>query len=435
MQPGYRKVTNSVVSIGDSTGFMNQTSVEELVRQMSTSEEFYEIEPAEVMKCHLNPKDKDFPLGNDGNVDLSMLGAVTLNLKYSQRMGEKLDELAKPISPHIIQYPIKGEIVNVASYLGQLYYFNPLNLLGKTNMNRVPLAKGDGKPYEQLTNFNRKIYCEQGDTIFQGRFGQSLHFGSDKNFVQPYVKLTVGQNKSAANLIAKRFNEDTPHVEDVNLDEANIYITNNGHVPLRNASPSQMLSQNLGGRLSSVISLNSDSISLNAKGLGEKSTPGGDIFGFADRNINLSAQSSINLETEDGSVNLGTYVGDDKAGPAVLGNALSLFLDDILLANEVFIGMIMEAKAEKDIQDAYAALKKKIGEFRFELKNVPRFHSDKVYVPNRKDNIDDELDDLSLETVGTKFSNVTWEELDENSFAQEDIQEVDSPTATAGVRT
>ena len=204
---------------------------------------------------------------------------------------------------------------------------------------------------------------------------------------------------------------------------------------MRNASPSQMLSQNLGGRLSSVISLNSDSISLNAKGLGEKSTPGGDIFGFADRNINLSAQSSINLETEDGSVNLGTYVGDDKAGPAVLGNALSLFLDDILLANEVFIGMIMEAKAEKDIQDAYAALKKKIGEFRFELKNVPRFHSDKVYVPNRKDNIDDELDDLSLETVGTKFSNVTWEELDENSFAQEDIQEVDSPTATAGVRT
>ena len=59
MQPGYRKVTNSVASIGNSTGFMNQSNVVDLIEQMSTQEEFYEIEPAEVMKCHLNPKDKE----------------------------------------------------------------------------------------------------------------------------------------------------------------------------------------------------------------------------------------------------------------------------------------------------------------------------------------------------------------------------------------
>ena len=218
--------------------------------------------------------------------------------------------------------------------------------------------------------------------------------------------------------------------EDVNLDEANIYITNNGHIPLRNASPSQMLSQNLGGRLSSVISLNSDSISLNAKGLGEKTTPGGDIFGFADRNINLSAQASINLETEDGSVNLGTYVGDRKAGPAVLGNALSLFLDDMLLANEVFIMTMMTAKAEKDIQNAHAVFKKKIGELRFELENAPRFHSDKVFVPNRKENIDDDLD-FDLDKL---FSNVEWNELDENSFAEEEIYETEVISPGGGVR-
>ncbi len=108
MQPGYRKVTNSVASIGNSTGFMNQSNVVDLIEQMSTQEEFYEIEPAQVVKCHLDPKDKDFPIGANGNVDLSMLGAVTVSLKYSQPTGEVLDELAKPLSPHIIQYPIIG---------------------------------------------------------------------------------------------------------------------------------------------------------------------------------------------------------------------------------------------------------------------------------------------------------------------------------------
>ncbi len=100
MQPGYRKVTNSVASIGTSTGFLNQSNVVDLIEQMSTQEEFYEIEPAQVIKCHLDPEAKDFPLGEGGGVDLSMLGAVTVSLKYSQPNGEVLEDLAKPISPH-----------------------------------------------------------------------------------------------------------------------------------------------------------------------------------------------------------------------------------------------------------------------------------------------------------------------------------------------
>ena len=430
MQPGYRKVTNSVASIGNSTGFMNQSNVVDLIEQMSTQEEFYEIEPAQVIKCHLDPTDKDFPLDQDNNVDLSMLGAVSVSLKYSQPTGEVLSDLAKPISPHIIAYPIKGEIVNVASYLGQLYYFNPLNLFGAVNMNRVPFAKGDGKPYEQLTKYNRKIACEQGDTIIQGRFGQSIHFGSDDNFVQPYMRLTVGQSKSPGNITAKRYNSDLPHVEDVNLDEANIYISNNGHLPLRNAAPSQMLSKNLGGTLSSVISLNADSVSLNAKGFGEVSSPGGDIFGFADRNINLSAQTSINLETENGSVNLGTYVGDKKASPAVIGKGLRDFLADMLSAQLKFLNSMLEAKAETDIKTEREKFKKAIIELQTELTTMPRFYSDKVNVPNRKDNTEDDLD-FDVEEL---FSNVEWTELDENSFAEEEIYETEVISPGGGVR-
>ena len=426
MQPGYRKVTNSVASIGTSTGFLNQSNVVDLIEQMSTQEEFYEIEPAQVIKCHLDPEAKDFPLGEGGGVDLSMLGAVTVSLKYSQPNGEVLEELAKPISPHMVQYPLIGEIVNVASYLGQLYYFNPLNLFGNVNMNRVPFVRGDGKPYEQLTKYNRKIYCEQGDTIIQGRFGQSIHFGSDENFVQPYLKLTVGQGKNPSTMVAKEFNEDVPHVEDVNLDEANIYITNNGHIPLRNAAPSQMLSKNLGGSLSSVISLNADSVSINAKGFGEVSSPGGDIFGFADRNINLAAQSSINFETENGTVNLGTYVGDQKATPAVLGKPLTDFLDDLLSANELFLMDMIEAKADVDIKNAREKFKKVIGDLRTELSDVPRYHSDKVYVPNRKDVGEEDLD------LDELFSNADWPSQPETVTTK--AYEVEKVSDVAGVR-
>ena len=126
MQPGYRKVTNSVASIGNSTGFMNQSNVVDLIEQMSTQEEFYEIEPAIVLEILLDPKDfprKTTPDGDGKMPDYSYLGTIRARFVESQNEGDTIDSYIKPLSPHMVVYPLVGEVVNVAKHGNQMYYY------------------------------------------------------------------------------------------------------------------------------------------------------------------------------------------------------------------------------------------------------------------------------------------------------------------------
>ena len=50
MLPGYRKKTKFVPSVRDSTGFTTMNNVVDAIKDMTSAEEFYEIEPAEVLK-------------------------------------------------------------------------------------------------------------------------------------------------------------------------------------------------------------------------------------------------------------------------------------------------------------------------------------------------------------------------------------------------
>ena len=188
MLPGYRKKTKFVPTQRDSTGFVTLNNVVDTIKDMTSAEEFYEIEPAEVLKVHLDVTDSDFPTltTDEGEVvaNYGMMGSVTVRLLHSQNLGEFVEKLVRPISQHIVQYPLRGEIVNVAQYNDELYYYNPLNLYGNVNMNKLAFTTGDGKVYPALTKYNRKINVEEGDTIFQGRFRQSVHFGSDQRAPQ-----------------------------------------------------------------------------------------------------------------------------------------------------------------------------------------------------------------------------------------------------------
>ncbi len=389
MLPGYRKKTKFVPTVRDSTGFTTMNNVVDAIKDMTSAEEFYEIEPAEVLKCFVDPEDNDFPQTTDVDgvttIDLAMLGAVSVRLLHSQKEGESIDKLVKPISQHIVQYPLKGEVVNVAQYNGELYYHNPLNLYGNVNLNRLPFKSGEGKVFPAFTKFNRKINPEQGDTVFQGRFGQSLHFGSDRNFVKPFAKLTVGQAQDDNRLIAKDAFQGFPHRTSINLDEASIWVTTNGHVPLKTAAPSAMKPSYLGGRLSSLIAMNSDSIALNAKGLGNTDkkpySPGGDIHAYAARNINICANTSINLETEYGSIHLGAGLGIAD-NPVVKGKELRDFLTDLIDKMVIYADFMGGAKKDADKLTASKNFKKSMDTLKEKLGESADFFSKKVYLVN-----------------------------------------------------
>ena len=101
MLPGYRKKTKYIQTEGSSTGFVNMNQVYAAIRKYETDTEFYEIEPAEVLKVWLDPEDPNFPTNTntEGTVipDMNMLGAITVRLLHSQRNGGTLDNFVMPL--------------------------------------------------------------------------------------------------------------------------------------------------------------------------------------------------------------------------------------------------------------------------------------------------------------------------------------------------
>tara|TARA_E500000331_G_C17232405_1_gene703237 strand:+ start:81 stop:1382 length:1302 start_codon:yes stop_codon:yes gene_type:complete len=432
MEPGYRKNTKFIISDRSSTGFINKNEALDLILQHANSDEFYEIEPAIVKKVYLDPESDGFPTISKGNniiPNLKLLGSIRVSLLHSQSGGETLNEYIRPISPHIVQYPLKGEIVNVANYGGNLYYYNPLNLKSKVNMNRIDGLAGEGKVFPELTKYNRPVLSEQGDTLIQGRFGQSLHFGSDINFTKPFLKLTVGQGRNEALVNAKADDINYPHITEINSDEASIHITTNEHIPLKTAAKSKMKTAKLGGAQHSVIAMNSDSIAINAKD--------GHIHSHAKQNINIAAGSSINLETEFGEIKLGDV---DTNNPVVKGHELRDFLTDFVGAIENYVDAMKVAEKPDDKILASDNLLQDISDLKDDLGQSAIFFSKKVFVMNdhnppniNAEGTDNAIsngggDDLDLESM---WDDVSWNEI-QNVETEE--YEVEKITPTAGVR-
>lgn len=336
MKPGYRKKTTHVYIGADDTGFINKNQAGELIRELATTQEFYEIEPARVLKVNLNPFDEEFPTLSNGSPDYSALGTIYVQLMYSQKgTGKRLDALVKPISPHIVQYPMVGEIVNVAEYHNQLYYHNPLNSNGKVASNSD--IETDGNIFFPLIKHNRKIFPNHGDTIFQGRFGQSIQFSSDENKVQPNIKIVNGQigNDEDSKLNqAKQINETFPHGTNINNDNSSIYMTLNQHIPLKTGAKSDAKGPDtiFGEAMHSNIALNADSLIFNSK---KKS-----LFMFSPTHIVASAKL-ITLESGQGRVELGSVGADNPvAGHQELKDVFSEVMESMYkITDQIFDAM------------------------------------------------------------------------------------------------
>ena len=52
----------------------------------------------------------------------------------------------------------------------------------------------DPRVTAQTTEHNRNLLSEYGDVVFNGRFGQSIKFGSDPFYLYPDVKITNRQS-------------------------------------------------------------------------------------------------------------------------------------------------------------------------------------------------------------------------------------------------
>ena len=166
---------------------------------------------------------------------------------------------AKPYHFNIIHFPLINEIVQIIegpSYDYNEnsnpvnYYLNPLSVDGNVQHNELP----DFIPQSGLTSLGkyflrndaiRRLKPYEGDLIIQGRFGNSIRFGStidnsyirnpklknnwsyDGNIGDPITIITNGiQNKS----INDNKQRENSTVEDINNDNSSIYLCSNQQI-------------------------------------------------------------------------------------------------------------------------------------------------------------------------------------------------------------
>ena len=220
------------------------------------------------------------------------VGAITFEaLNKSKAISEFPDgSIALPINTSIRTLPLVNEIVFVIQgpsrnrVLGGdpqsniFYYTNSIPVWNSTDVNALPssLTSGDANTNSNTlqdvqsgipNNPNnpkegaklgevfkdrgdvKNLYPQEGDVIFEGRFGNSLRFGATGKFNEDFSQFDVNpqnpwsQNGNQGDPItilrngqtkdALKFDVWQPIFEDINNDDSSIYLTSQQNIPLQ----------------------------------------------------------------------------------------------------------------------------------------------------------------------------------------------------------
>ncbi len=382
------KSKKSTIRKTDNTGFATYDDVYSIIKDnIDESIEFYELEPAIVVSVFLDPKDfprKDTPDGEGKMPDYSYLGTIRARFVESQNEGDIIDSYIKPLSPHMVAYPLVGEVVNISKHGNQMYYYQPLNIRNHVNMNVANNVTTDPKVTALTTEFNRTLLGEYGDVVFNGRFGQGIKFGSDPYYQYPDIKITNRQSVPPH----KTQDEHYPHLQNINSDGSSIFITSGPAREIDDIIPACKTETKPDVLDGDMITLNSDRLVFNSKGT--------DIFMFAKRNLNLSATEEINLELGVNALGGRITLGDaDTINPMVMGSQLEDLFEKIFSTISNFSNTLSNVTGVAEIGDAAKVMLAEIDVMRTDM--LPKILSDTVYITeNRNEEVED-IDSTDME--------------------------------------
>jgi len=154
---------------------------------------------------------------------------------------------AIPVNSNFKQLPLVNEIVEI--FLGPtpdiqvtsstvcFYYGAPLNMWGNPNHNAIPepgfnpqKVLGDVHEYEGY----RPLTFSPGDTILEGRLGQSIRLGGYKGELDKLSNTSNSDNGFISLTLSKhRPGSSSDRVEDINSDISSLYIVTDHSVPLK----------------------------------------------------------------------------------------------------------------------------------------------------------------------------------------------------------
>ena len=328
-------------------------------RVQHSTEEFYELELAEVIDVLLD--EDELPELEDGSgKNWEALGAV-LARETNNELHSPIDNisLAFPLNPHENNYPLRGENVVIVDYMDKRFYTTLVNFFNSPNNNLQPGLSGarSAESIEEDAIFEyfepdkeiRKMYPYQGDNIYQGRWGQSIRFGSniipdshedgDSTQHSPNIIIRAGQlldaNAFDKGGVVQNLKESPkkPVKEDINADGSSLWMTTDQSVKLdiegsnavshvfMTAKQSDDQPKN-GGK---QIVLNSDRITFNTKQ--------GKILGFSHDGIGFSTQKSFTIDADE---TVDMNVGGGSGGP---GSTLSITDSSLLMTSPTNAGL------------------------------------------------------------------------------------------------
>ena len=294
------------------------------------------------------------------------------------------DNFAKPLFPNNKIFPLENEIVyilplpnsdiqgdvNDVSY----YYFQPVNIWNSVHHNAIPdpingnsLPPSQQQDYEQTEagavrrvtdggseidlgdTFVEKLDIKnlqpfEGDIFYEGRWGQSLRFGSTVNnspISNPWSR--TGQNGDPLTILRNSQYDDgkdawIPQVEDINKQGSSVYMTSTQAIPIEVSSksyssyktaptkPNQFAGEQIilnSGRL--LFNTKSDSILMSSK-----------------NSINLNAVNDVNIDAPRTVIQSKTVkLGDrDAFESVILGD--KFFTDlNLLLTQMISLGIAL----------------------------------------------------------------------------------------------
>mgnify|MGYP001315676878 CR=1 FL=1 len=321
--------------------FVTRTELFDILKQISTVSQFYELEVFEVM---------DIARENGSILEPGVVKGRYIGYEHHKDAGAIIE--FKPLNPNILQQPVVGELWlgisytigrETPHYIGRVAknaslvntsYFN-------TGVGNEERSIDSVKPGQQVLNSLRKfedykqgayfknvspqkLFANEGDTIFQGRFGNTIRLGSNQisNTVDDEGNLRTGElftkydYSSNIKLVAGLQSGE----EDLIDDKSSIYLTTKEFVDYPEPSNTWIAERDYE---EPQLVFDSDRIIINAKK---------DVVGiFAQKDVHINAvEGDVHINAQDKIVfkPQNSEIINDIAGQGVKGVIKTKTMED-----------------------------------------------------------------------------------------------------------
>jgi hypothetical protein len=324
--------------------------------------------------------DENHPLIKDGTYGLDSLGLVIGTGTMPNTFGKTYRAL--PSNPNTKKYPTVNEHVTLIESTTpnsnniQWFYQESLGLFGSSTPNGNPfpsVLKTSTPPSQNLnytqvglgatnivdndsqdiqvnspSNPSQATFKEEsnihplmpfeGDVIHEGRYGNSIRFGSTSKSKSAYANnwSSTGNNGNPILILRNGQSPNSPQegwipvTEDINLDLSSIYLTSYQKIPFKNTLLSEYSNPQ--------IALNSDRVVINSKSEHIIANSSKDIYFVASNKINLESQQ-VYINSPD--VRLGA---DDATEPVLKGDTTNELLKSLTNAIQTLANLLQYDK-------------------------------------------------------------------------------------------